>query len=161
MKKIVYLVSIIFVLVVCFLVVFWPQVVQVNTKQYYQNQNITDLNFDSYVENNPETKVYFFCQENSNNCEYVNNVLFKAIAKNLIVDSLDFLYYVDLSNIDTISYAKAERQWGITNIPAFAIISGKADGGYTLKSSLSWDESKPLTFDDLKKWLIDNGQWPN
>lgn len=160
MKKILYFSGILAFFILGFLVVFWPRAIEVQPKQYYLDQGITDKTFSQYVEDNPERKVYYFCKNDDSDCSYTNNVIFKSMASNLIVDTLDFINYVDLSDVDAIGNSKSKRQWEITDLPGFSIIEGNSDGGYTVISSLSWDSNKPLTFTMIKEWLITNNQWP-
>jgi len=158
MTKIIIFVTLLLIVIAGFFVAFMPKEQSITIKLYIKDNGISDKNFTEFVTTNPDTKVFYFCSYENENCDYVNTTVLKNLADNLLVDELENIYYVDLSHASTTAVAKFKRQWGFTQYPAFAIIKSDADGYETL-SSLGYNEAAPFSSDDVKNWLITNNIW--
>ena len=159
MRKITILVILSIIIISAFFVTFWPKEQPISTKIFVADRGITDKNFNQFLQENPGMRaVFFFCSYNDDNCEYVNNTIFKNLAESLQVTELDYIYYVDLSATSPTAAAKFERQWGFTQYPAFVIIDSTVDP-YAVVSSLGFHHDTPFSSDDVKKWLITHNIW--
>ncbi len=158
MKKLIIIGVLIVIVVTSFLVSFWPKEESLSTKLYVKDTGLNDKNFYEYVTTFPGKRVYFFCSYNNDSCNYVNNTILKTIAENLLVDELDNIIFVDLSNASSSAVAKFQRQWHFSQYPAFVIIESTTSG-YEVVDALGFSQDKPFDSTDLKNWLIDNGIW--
>ena len=158
MKKIAIIVILLVILVVGFVIGFWPKEESLATKLYIKDSGLTDRNFNDYVTSNPGRNVFFFCSYKNDSCNYVNNTVLRDLAENLLVDELDNIIFVDLSNASTTAVAKLKRQWGFSQYPAFAIIDSTSTG-YKVVSALGFSQDQPFDSSDLKNWLVENGIW--
>lgn len=159
MRRVLLISVILMSIVAGFFVVFWPKNQIVDVMVYYNDEEITDKNFNQYVSEHPIKNVYYFCDPSSNDCAFVNNNILKEIADQLILTKLDFIHFVDLSQTSTTSSAKYKSQWGFSQYPAFVIVD-YSQAPYKLIDTLAWNNEKPFTVLDVKNFLIKNNLWP-
>ncbi len=106
------------------------------------------------------TTYYLFCTNNNDNCQYITNTLYSAVnseLKNKRID--DIVEYVNIQSlVDDGSIDRLSQEWNINNYPAFVSVSNNY-GELTINNSLVWDDTNPLSSNDILNWLALNGQY--
>jgi len=138
---------------------FKPQPAPVWTRDFLAPSELNDGNLNTYLTSNPGEHYLFFCSTKVNDCQFINNNIFKALTQELEVDTVPNLEYVDLSTTTDSAFAKFKRQWGFANYPAFVKITSKSDT-YTIDAVLEWKKLEPLDASDVKQWLMNHNAWP-
>ena len=97
---------------------------------------------------------------NNDNCQYITNTLYSAVnseLKNKRID--DIVEYVNIQSlVDDGSIDRLSQEWNINNYPAFVSVSNNY-GELTINNSLVWDDTNPLSSNDILNWLALNGQY--
>ena len=69
--------------------------------------------FTNSTESTNQTKYYYFCTVDYQDCTYMNNTLFKNLANEMKVESFDFLEFVDVEALyGDWTPAKLKSVWG-------------------------------------------------
>lgn len=103
-----------------------------------------------------EPKVYYYCDEEDLNCQYVSDQILSQLANDLNVDKLTDIQYVDVTTLEVETALRRKNEYGFANYPAFVIYDYSEEGTRTPVTSLEFNENAPFTCTQLENWLSEN-----
>lgn len=103
-----------------------------------------------------EPKVYYYCVEDDVNCQYVSDQIISQLAKDLNVEKLTEIQYVDVDSLEVETALRLKNEYGFANYPAFVIYDYTDEGVRTPVTSLEFYEEAPFTCAQLEDWLSEN-----
>lgn len=132
----------------------------------------TTLTFEesrSYIEANGNGDVILFFLDNEADSNYVKQTLLPSVKTNLNITSFSNAYYVDMSDVKTMSNARFSSQWGFTSYPAIvyakvqdhqitivSVLQENTTSSYSLSST-----NTPFSVDSITNWFKLNNLWIN
>ncbi|MDD2591208.1 MAG: hypothetical protein PHP11_05635 [Erysipelotrichaceae bacterium] len=122
-----------------------------------KNNKLTYLNINEHILADEQIHYLWLCDINDNDCIYVRDYVIKPLVKELNVNEINDIEYVDFYEAPT-SKHYMYNTWGVDNYPAF-IAAQNIDGKISVLNSLAWDKDNPFDQQDLKTWMYDNGIW--
>lgn len=123
------------------------------------NESLDYNTIEDYTLNSGASSIhyYMFYDEDGANSAYLENTILKELAKDPLQDFTTLLEYVNVPNLsDPETPIKLQKKWGIDTLPAL-LVCRVQDHKIVIESTLQWNEKEPLTSEDVKMWMMQNG----
>lgn len=137
-----------------------PQQVTYQASSAMMVDRSIEVNFDNLEKKLlQEDGTYFlwFCDQEDNDCQYVESKFIVPMLETLKVDSFENLHKVNFTNCPY-STAKLMERYNIDSTLAFVKVEVAA-GVIEYTDSLTWTDDKNFTFEELKDWLYKHNIW--
>lgn len=131
-----------------------------SSQQQLLKADYKELNFqnlETELLNQDGTYFLWFCDNEDDNCLYLENEFMTPILNKLNIDNFENLHKVNFTNCP---YSKTRmlNTFNVESQLAFVKVE-VVDGQTTYSDAISWTEEDNFTAKDLEAWLYDHNIW--
>ena len=119
--------------------------------------DVNFLNFEEELFQEDGDYFLWFCDSSDDNCNYVKKEYVNNMLLELNIEEFEGLIEIDFVECP-FSKSRLSNKYNVENMLAFVKVSVK-DQEITYSDSLSWDDTQPFTYDELKNWLYKHNIW--
>lgn len=122
--------------------------------------DVNNLDFDTleeYTLNSGSSAIhyYLFVAPDNDDSAYLENTIMKQLKRDPNATGINLFEYVQIDDVEK-NAINMQKKWGVSSVPALLCVKVE-DGKIVVVNVLENNNKQPLTIEDVKQWMIQNG----